>query len=71
MQEARRRPTRRNPREVHAPERAARLRPQTSGLKGRRDSDWCLPPEKSHGIPGIEALIEQEAKAGPGAQLGD
>src|SRR3954454_3094411 len=32
MQEARRRPTRRNPRKVHAPERAARLRPQTSGL---------------------------------------
>ena len=32
MQEARRRPTRRNPREVHAAERAARLSPQTSGL---------------------------------------
>ena len=32
MQEARRRPTRRNPRWVHAVERAARLSPRTSGL---------------------------------------
>ena len=34
MQEARRRPTRRNPRWVHAVERAARLSPRTSGLDG-------------------------------------
>ncbi len=32
MQEARRRPARRNPREVHAAGRAARLSPRTSGL---------------------------------------
>ena len=32
MQEARRRPTRRNPRWVHAAGRAARLSPRTSGL---------------------------------------
>ena len=34
MQEARRRPTRRNPRWVHAAGRAARPSPRTSGLKG-------------------------------------
>ena len=39
MQEARRRPTRRNPRWVHAAERAARLSPQTSGLT---PSSGCL-----------------------------
>ena len=42
MQEARRRPTRRNPRWVHAVERAARLSPRTSGLKSVGHSTMAL-----------------------------
>ena len=42
MQEDRRRPTRRNPRWVHAVERAARLSPRTSGLGGRGEPDEAV-----------------------------
>ena len=43
MQVARRRPIRRNPREVPAPVRAARLRPQTSGLRPDTLMQTCVP----------------------------
>ena len=73
MQEARRRPARRNPREVHAAGRAARLSPRTSGLGEIQITDVprrCEPGTGEYDPPRGVRLRRRRAGAGQRAGAG-